>query len=132
MKRALLAPTLLLPALLLPAPLLGATPPQPAKVMISEADYPEAARQAGVEGDVAFDVLIDAKGKVTACEVTAGGNLPGRLAADSCAVAQKRWRYAPARDDAGQKVPGRMHYAIAWRISLRCPPPDGLTICVFL
>ena len=112
--------------------LLAAAPPQPAKLMISEADYPEAARNAGVEGDVAFDLLIDAKGKVTGCEVTAGAALPAGMAADTCAVAQKRWRYTPARDDAGHKVPGRVHHAIAWRIALRCPAPDGQTICVFL
>ena len=119
--------------LLLLAPLLlAASPPLATKVMISDADYPEAARMAGVEGDVAFDVLVDEKGKVTGCDVTAGANLPGGLAAESCAMARKHWRYAPARDDAGQKVPGRVHYAIAWRITGRCPPPDGKTLCVFL
>ena len=123
MKRAVLA---LVPLLL------AATAPQPARVTISEADYPEAARTAGVEGDVAFDLLIDEKGRVTGCRITAGANLPAELAADTCAAAQKRWRFAPARDDAGQKVPGQVHYAIAWRISLRCPAPDGETICVFL
>ena len=119
--------------LLLVPLLMAATPPQPSKVMISDADYPEAARMAGLEGDVAFDVLVDEKGKVTGCEVTRGANLPGGLAADSCALARKRWRYTPARDDAGRKVPGRVPYAIAWRITSRCPPPDGQTIiCVFL
>jgi periplasmic protein TonB len=126
--RLLLAPLVMAGTALL----LAASPPVPNKMLISEADYPEAARNAGVEGDVAFDVLIDEKGKVTGCEITAGGDLPGRLAADSCTVAQTRWRFAPARDDAGKKVPGRVHYAIAWRISRRCPPPDRQTICVFL
>lgn len=123
MKRTLLALSPLL---------LAATPPQPTRVPITERDYPEAAREAGVEGDVAFDLLIDAKGKVTGCEVTAGADVPSGLAAGTCAVALARWRFAPARDDAGQKVAGRTSHAIAWRIARRCPPPDGKTICVFL
>ena len=128
MRRALI----ILVSVLMAPLLVAAIAPLPAKVAISDADYPEAARNAGVEGDVAFDLLIDAKGKVTGCEITAGAALPAGMAADTCAVAQKRWRFAPARDDAGQKVPGRVHYAIFWRISLRCPPADVQTICVFL
>lgn len=112
--------------------LVAASPPKPAKVPISEADYPEAASNAGVEGDVRFDLAIDAKGKVTGCAITAGAALPAGLAASSCAIATTRWRFAPARDDAGKKVPGRLSYSIAWRITGRCPPPDGQTICVFL
>ena len=129
MKRVLLPKRILLALTPL---LLAATPPQPRAVQISDVDYPDAAREAGVEGDVSFDLLIDAKGKVSGCEITAGANLPAGLAADTCAVASARWRYAPARDDAGQKVPGRVHHAIAWRILKRCPPADAQTICVFL
>lgn len=128
MKRRLL---ILCPLLLAGSPQ-PATPPQPLKMLLTAADYPEAAREAGVEGDVAFDLLIDEKGKVTGCEITAGGALPAAMAADSCTVAQKRWRFAPARNEAGQKIPGRLPVSIAWRISRRCPPPDGHMICVFL
>lgn len=120
-------------ALLALAPLLlAASPPAPRVVKIDAADYPAAAAEAGVEGNVRFDLEIDAKGKVAGCTVTAGGDLPAGLAADTCALATKRWRFDPARDDAGAKVPGRLPYSIAWRIALPCPRPDGQTICVFL
>ncbi|WP_313669168.1 energy transducer TonB [Sandarakinorhabdus sp.] len=120
-------------ALLLMAPvLIAATPPQPKQVILDSEAYPEAARNAGVEGDIAFDLAIDAKGVVTGCTATKGADLPAGLAADACALARINWRFLPARDDAGKKVPGTVHYAIAFRISLRCPPPDGQTVCVFL
>lgn len=112
--------------------LLAASPPTATRVMISDSVYPDAAREAGVEGDVAFELAIDDKGKVAGCTVTEGAALPAGLAADTCRLASSRWRFAPARDDAGKKVASTVFYRIAWRISLRCPPPDGLTICVFL
>jgi periplasmic protein TonB len=119
-------------ALLLLAPaLIAATPPQPKKVVLDQEFYPETARDAGVEGDIAFDLAIDAKGAVTGCTVTSGADQPARLAADACALAMG-WKFQPARDDAGQKVPGTVRYAIAFRISRRCPPADGQTLCVFL
>ena len=51
---------------------------------------------------------------------------------EKCALAKANWKFLPARDEAGKKVPGTVHYAIAFRISRRCPPPDGQTVCVFL
>lgn len=112
--------------------LLAASPPLPRVVMVSESDYPKAARQAGVEGDVRFDLLIDAKGKPSGCTITAGADLPASLAADTCAMAVKRWRFVPARDDQGQKVAGQRSYSFAWRMAGSCPAMDNETICVRL
>lgn len=126
MKRLLLP---LLPLLLAAA----ASPPLPRTVVISEDDYPEAARQAGVEGDVEFDLMVDAKGNNSACQVTLGADLEANLAADTCAFALRRWHFAPARDETGKKVAGRQHFAIAWRIALPCPHGRSVTyICVSL
>jgi TonB family protein len=136
MQMAVMRKTMLLMAmpLLMAAspPLLAASPPTPKTIMLDAADYPEAASEAGVEGDVRFELDIDAKGKVSGCTVTAGGDLPAGLAAGTCAAVTKRWRFEPARDDAGVKVPGRLSFSIAWRIALPCPRADGETICVFL
>jgi hypothetical protein len=119
-------------ALLIAQAVIAATPPQPKKVILDQDAYPEAARDAGVKGDIAFDPAIDAKGVITGCTVTAGADQPSNLAIDACALARANWKFLPARDDAGKKVPGTVHYAIAFRISRRCPPPDGQTVCVFL
>lgn len=121
-------------ACLLAAPLalllIAASPPLPKNVKIGAEDYPEAAREAGVEGDVRFTLAIDAKGRVSDCRVTASS--AASLAEGTCALARARWKYDPARDDAGAKVPGEARYSIAWRIILPCPKPDGETLCVFL
>jgi hypothetical protein len=37
---------------------IAATAPQPKKVILDQDAYPEAARDAGVEGDIAFDLAI--------------------------------------------------------------------------
>ena len=110
--------------------LLAASPPVPKTVKISADDYPVAAREAGLEGDVRFTLTIDAKGRVSDCTVTASS--AAALADGTCALARERWRFDPARDDAGAKVPGQASFSIAWRIALPCPRPDGQTICVFL
>jgi len=122
----------LMALLMLAQAVIAATPPQPKKVILDQDAYPEAARNAGVEGDIAFDLAIDAKGVITGCTVTKGADHPSNLAADACALAKANWKFLPARDEAGKKVPGTVHYAIAFRISRRCPPPDGQTVCVFL
>ena len=118
--------------LMLAQAVIAATPPQPKKVILDSEAYPEAARNAGVEGDIAFDLAIDAKGAITGCTVTKGADQPANLAADACALARANWKFLPARDGAGKKVPGSVHYEVAFRISRRCPPPDGKTLCVFL
>lgn len=122
----------LMALLMLAQAVIAATPPQPKKLILDQDAYPEAARNAGVEGDIAFDLAIDAKGIITGCTVTKGADHPSNLAADACALAKANWKFLPARDEAGKKVPGTVHYAIAFRISRRCPPPDGQTVCVFL
>ncbi len=122
----------LMALLMLAQAVIAATPPQPKKLILDQDAYPEAARNAGVEGDIAFDLAIDAKGVITGCTVTKGADHPSNLAADACALAKANWKFLPARDEAGKKVPGTVHYAIAFRISRRCPPSDGQTVCVFL
>lgn len=123
-------------ALLLMAPvLIAATPPQPKQVILDSEAYPEAARNAGVEGDIAFDLAIDAKGVVTGCTVTKGADLPAGLAADACALARANWKFLPARDAAGKKCraacimpspsafPGAAHRPMGRRSACFSRPP---------
>jgi TonB family protein len=53
--------------------------------------YPVAARQAGVEGPVTIDAVIDASGKLTSMKVVSGASLLQRAALDSL----RTWRYEP-------------------------------------
>jgi len=55
----------LMALLMLAQAVIAATPPQPKKLILDQDAYPEAARNAGVEGDIAFDLAIDAKGVIT-------------------------------------------------------------------
>ena len=112
--------------------LLAASPPLPRNLKITPQDYPEAALAIGAEGDIALDLVIDQKGRVIGCTVTAGADLPGGLAQSSCDLARRRWRFDPARDDAGRTMAGAAAFRIAWRIALKCPPEDGQTLCVFV
>lgn len=57
MKRAAL--------LLIATALIAATPPQPKKMILDSEACTKAASNAGVEGDIAFDLATDAKGLVT-------------------------------------------------------------------
>ena len=57
----------LMALLMLAQAVIAATSPQPKKVLLDQDAYPEAARDAGVEGDIAFDLAIDAKGVITGC-----------------------------------------------------------------
>jgi hypothetical protein len=107
--------------------LLAASPPVPREFATGEKTYPEAARKAGVEGDVRFDLLIDAYGRPRSCTVTAGADLPAGLAAGTCAFAMKSFNIVPF--ESVQNVPGRRSLSIAWRIKRPCTGIDNNTIC---
>jgi TonB family protein len=54
-------------------------------------DYPEAARQAGIQGSVALDVIVNADGAVAQVKVVSGPEALGQAAKD----AVRWWRYEP-------------------------------------
>lgn len=98
---------------------------------ISVADYPRAARREKAQGTTTIAYRIGTNGRVESC---AASQSSGNAALDeaTCGVV-RRWRFNPARDAAGAKVPFDDSLTIAWRIA---PSPCGKLpaggICVTL
>ena len=95
-------------------------PIEPPASWFSQADYPEAARKAAVEGAVRFRLAVDADGRPTGCDIVeSAGPL---LDAATCGILMARARFHPARDARGNPVAGTFGSRIAWRL----PLPDAL------
>lgn len=75
-------------------------------------DYPESARQAGVQGKVVLDAVIDANGAVTDVAVVSGPEALARAAAD----AVRWWRYEPYEVN-GQALPVETSVMVEFRLA---------------
>jgi TonB family protein len=109
----------------------AATPPQLRTASVTEKDYPAEAIAQSSEGDadVTFSVGVD--GKVSDCAAT-DPQANAILVAGSCRVVGK-WRFRPARDDAGQKVAAQLTQPFSWRLYNPCKQPaEDNRICVNL
>lgn len=82
---------------------------------IVNADYPRAAGKAGAEGTVIARLAIGTDGRVHGCTVTASSG-SAELDATTCRLARKRFRYAPARDTAGDPVADVAGWKQVWWI----------------
>ncbi|HTV18566.1 MAG TPA: TonB family protein, partial [Polyangiaceae bacterium] len=96
----------------------------PTLIEFVEAEYPEAARAAGVEGTVVLTLDIDAEGRVTAVAVVSEPGLGLGTAAQSAAL---RFRFAPARRG-DTPLPSRIAYRYEFRLpraaeAAPVPPP---------
>lgn len=82
---------------------------------ITDGDYPDAAREARAQGTTQTEIAVDARGRGTGCRVTrSSGN--ALLDATTCRLALKRFRFRPARDAAGNAVPGSIFFDQKWEI----------------
>ncbi|GAA0441700.1 MULTISPECIES: energy transducer TonB [Sphingomonas] len=81
----------------------GGSPARLLRGAIRDSDYPRAARRARVEGSVTVGFTVDAAGRPTGCAVTRSSG-SAELDATTCRLIEARYRYAPARDGAGQPV----------------------------
>jgi TonB family protein len=83
-------------------------------------DYPAEALRAGAEGTVQFRLDINTEGRVSRCNIVqSSGN--ASLDAKTCEVLISRARYTPARNAAGEAVPGTDAGRVTWRLPE--PPP---------
>ncbi|MCW4463311.1 energy transducer TonB [Sphingomonas sp. BT-65] len=111
-----------------PAP--PAPPPPPPPPAISKAaaargnpgswvtndDYPPSALRAGEQGSVGISFAVNAQGRIEGCSVTSSS---GSSALDqaTCRLVERRGRYSPALDAAGNPVHGgRKSLRFRWQI----------------
>ncbi len=109
------------PSPLPPAPSESARPVAPARPhgsptdWVTNDDYPSAALRAEESGTVGFRLTIDETGKVSACEVTSSSGSQ-ILDGTTCALFQRRGRFWPARDEAGNPVISSYSNRLRWEI----------------
>ena len=82
----------------------GGLPPRHIRGSLTNSDYPRAAAEAGAGGTVGVRYRVGVDGRVTQCLVTrSSGN--DALDVATCSLIERRFRFAPARDEDGRPVP---------------------------
>jgi TonB family protein len=99
----------------------GEAPPIHRSGTITNDDYPVAAIRAGQQGTVRVRLSVGADGRVIACSIVQSSG-SAILDSTTCALSQRRFRYSPARDAAGNAVSGSVTRTIVWRLP-EPPPP---------
>jgi TonB family protein len=96
---------------------LPASPPvdtrEPLATYFSADDYPPSAVRGNEQGTASIVMAIAADGRVTNCALSQSSGSPA-LDAATCRIMRERARFQPARDEAGNAVPGRMAGSITW------------------
>jgi protein TonB len=82
----------------------------------NESDYPGAARRAEQQGTVRVTYTVGADGRVSNCVVVQSSG-SSSLDSTTCRIFQSRFRYAPARDAAGNPVPTTVRQSVTWRLT---------------
>ncbi len=119
------------PPLAPPVPVPKVAPPPPLPLKPSEAspvqpkgdpgswittdDYPPAALRDGKEGRTRFRLGVGADGRVTGCTVVSSSGFD-ELDQTACRILQRRARFAPAMNAAGQAVASSYSSSVLWRI----------------
>lgn len=88
--------------------------------------YPPEAKAAGVEGRTAFSLDVDAKGRVTACNVTESSGSP-LLDSTTCNLLIANAHFKPAKDPKGHAVAGVWTSGMRWKLTAPPPPPPAVT-----
>ena len=78
-------------------------------------DYPARAMREEREGTTGFRVTYNAEGRVTACDVTSSSG-HADLDAETCKLIQRRGRFNPGKDRAGNPTGGSYSNRIRWQI----------------
>lgn len=85
---------------------------------IKNGDYPKALREAHISGTTVTEVAVGTDGRAAACRVirTSGSR---ELDTVTCRLIMERFKFKPARNDAGQAISGAVEYEQEWD----APPP---------
>jgi TonB family protein len=93
------------------SPRLGGRMKEPQLVSRSAPSYPAMAKQAGIEGQVTIDAVIDTTGKLTSMKVVSGALLLQQAALDSL----RNWKYEPGYLDE-KPVPVKTSISVKFRL----------------
>ena len=85
---------------------------------ITDADYPEAAARARVEGVVQVSYTVLPNGRATRCFSTRSSG-SAELDTATCRLIVQRFRFEPARDAAGKPVPEARYWEQTWWLERR-------------
>ncbi|MEO0699033.1 MAG: energy transducer TonB [Pseudomonadota bacterium] len=101
-----------------PSPLADATPASPkgdSGRWITTDDYRTSWINRGFTGTASFTLEIDDRGRVSDCTIT-GSTGYAVLDGATCRLLERRARFSPARDGAGDRVSGSYSSAVTWQI----------------
>jgi len=92
-----------------------AVPRNDSSSWITNDDYPRRPLTEGIEGSVAYRLVIGTSGRVSSCELTQPS---GNRALDdaTCRLIASRARFEPATDENGAKVLGTFSGSVRWQI----------------
>lgn len=82
----------------------------------NETDYPGAARRAEEQGTVRVSYTVGADGRVSNCTIVQSSG-SSSLDATTCRIFERRFRYAPARDAAGNPVGTTLRSSVTWQLT---------------
>lgn len=121
-----------------PAPAPPANPPPPSRFQpqppsprgntaswVTNNDYPPTARAERREGITGFRLIVDPRGRVSTCFITASSGFAD-LDQATCDLLSSRARFHPARDGDGERVSGSFSSRVSWRLPAVVPEPPSL------
>ncbi|TPG10907.1 energy transducer TonB [Sphingomonas oligophenolica] len=85
-------------------------------------DYPSDARRAKLGGSVTVRFTVTADGRARGCSVMQSSGV-ATLDATTCRLVEQRFRYAPARDAAGNPIAEERGWRQRWWLEGETPPP---------
>lgn len=82
----------------------------------NESDYPSAARRQEQQGTVRVTYTVGTDGRVSNCTVVQSSG-SSSLDSTTCRIFRSRFRYAPARDAAGNPVSTTVRSSVTWQLT---------------
>ena len=82
---------------------------------VTNDDYPPSAQREGVQGTTSFTLQVGPDGRVTSCSIT-GSSGSAALDDTACRLLQRRAKFNPGRDSAGQPTGGVFSSRFRWQI----------------
>ena len=82
----------------------------------NDSDYPNAARNREEQGTVRVSYTVGVDGRVSGCTVVQSSG-SSSLDSTTCRIFERRFRYSPARDAAGNPVSTMVRQAVTWQLT---------------